>query len=376
MITALKAAGLPSVIGVVQGLELLKGKKKSDMRKWGQRFFETEFAGQAKAIDASNSGLLVRTLSTTPARRIHWRSIRSYLLADSAEVVPSDGPMGAEHGALHIRGYIRGRPLGVNQLIQLGDIGHFRMKQINSSSEPFSDKPKHRGCKEAAGQPAAGSRRWGNEDVLVMADPGQQEDLNVEAEVDGLAGEQTWPTEQEMAQAGLDIEEGVDGVERQELDEGAEPPARGSKGFPKGWSGYQAEWLADASSVEGGGTDHSDDGEAWALDEEKEEDDGLGDLTDASLDAAKRRQAANEDSRFPDEVDTPADRSARERFARFRALKSFRTSPWDPKESLPKDYARIFQVNPVITLVCTSPYEMIVLAAKPLTSDVYIQLEV
>eukprot|EP00501_MAST-03F_sp_TOSAG23-6_P002451 GSMAST32.ASY1.ANO1.2561.1 assembled CDS len=46
---------------------------------------------------------------------------------------------------------------------------------------------------------------------------------------------------------------------------------------------------------------------------------------------------------FEDEVDVPSDLPALERFARYRGLKSFRTSPWDPKESLPSEYSRIFQ---------------------------------
>ena len=52
---------------------------------------------------------------------------------------------------------------------------------------------------------------------------------------------------------------------------------------------------------------------------------------------------AKDDKEFPDELDTPADISARLRFARYRALQSFRSSPWHPKENLPTDYARIFQ---------------------------------
>lgn len=33
------------------------------------------------------------------------------------------------------------------------------------------------------------------------------------------------------------------------------------------------------------------------------------------------------------------------RFQRYRGLKSFRSSPWDPMENLPLNYSRIFQLQ-------------------------------
>ena len=42
-------------------------------------------------------------------------------------------------------------------------------------------------------------------------------------------------------------------------------------------------------------------------------------------------------------MDTPRDVPARTRFARYRGLRSLRTSPWDPYENLPHEYARIFE---------------------------------
>ena len=45
---------------------------------------------------------------------------------------------------------------------------------------------------------------------------------------------------------------------------------------------------------------------------------------------------------FPDEMEVPLNMSARQRFIRYRGLKSFRNSPWDPMENLPVEYSKIF----------------------------------
>ena len=63
----------------------------------------------------------------------------------------------------------------------------------------------------------------------------------------------------------------------------------------------------------------------------------------AEVDELEAMKAARMEELFPDEVDTPIDVPARVRFQKYRGLKSFRTTYWDPKENLPLDYARIWQ---------------------------------
>jgi pre-rRNA-processing protein TSR1 len=57
----------------------------------------------------------------------------------------------------------------------------------------------------------------------------------------------------------------------------------------------------------------------------------------------ERERAQRDDINFPDEIDTPRHLAASVRFQRYRGLRSFRTSQWDPYENLPLDYGEIFQ---------------------------------
>lgn len=81
-----------------------------------------------------------------------------------------------------------------------------------------------------------------------------------------------------------------------------------------------------------------------------EADDNLDDMNDyfASLEDVNPKgkriefeKRAQEDLSFPDEVDTPVDIPARERFHKYRALKCIKEGAWDPYESLPPEYLQI-----------------------------------
>ncbi|CAK9780704.1 DUF663-domain-containing protein [Cutaneotrichosporon oleaginosum] len=361
-------AGAVTTLACVQAPEMspLAGSAKSLVHKSLLSFSRYFFPSVNKifSADTANEAILLgRALCETSPAFIHHPDGRAWLVAEEqpvwsavgSTVTGGDQPV-VEPGLLRVTGTVRGGRLSANRLVHLPGYGDFQIQEILAalprSKELSTDSP-----------------------LVCLSSPGADaDDLTANNVPDLLANEQTWPTEEDMMGAS---EAEMDGL------------AKRVKRVPKGTSAYQAAWIFDDDDDEGDATDADVDESGSDMSSAEPTESGkvihletpmrtahtsLGvntphydqedELEDVELDERtevhqemtaeeeeaeyetylrERERAQRDDINFPDEIDTPRHIAASVRFQRYRGLRSFRTSPWDPYENLPLDYGEIFQ---------------------------------
>lgn len=350
-----------------EGLTLLKAAKeqglatpflcvsspfsKSDEKaflKANTRYFPIE-----KVYEVTNPGQvanLLRMISVTKITIPKQWSVRSSMLVESFSPITSISPSLFTANAVQeltqenctklvkITGVVKRRHLNPHRPLYITGVGAFKILRVDVV-------PMQLGGKSESGM---------NVDQVVadvparfLYDPSLVPEEDIDKEI----------AEEEMMDSDSDIDE-----EDEDDDTGSQMSidsksvkGKGSKKLPKGTSDYQADWLIDSQE---NSEEDDDDGGKSAKDgligsdddlEESEEDDDGEEMEDDEMDWEEEKKqmeimkAARTEAEFPDWIDTPMEQPAKVRFQRYRGLQSFKKSPWDPNENLPKEYSKIFQ---------------------------------
>ncbi|PKX99092.1 small subunit rRNA maturation protein TSR1 [Aspergillus novofumigatus IBT 16806] len=360
LLRSIEGQGISNVVAVVQGLDKINPPKKrpqvaSSLKSFINHFFPS--VEKVLSVDSRQEcSNVVRSLCTATPKGIRWRDERSWMLVEEMKWPEATTEVVDD---VVLTGIVRGQGLKADRLVHIPGWGDFQIDSIT-----------------AAPLPGARAKR---DDAMNVDENEAPQVLDVPtADRDDLAT--VAPEEIEMEEDDISVAE----TERKGVllddhhyfsDDDSHLPTR-PKRLPKGTSEYQSAWFVDDVSDSGSDIEEEEEqDEAMAMDTAGNPEDGVfPDRQDAMTEAgpseypqsemfldpspedeaqqleeyrASRRKEASEDLEFPDEIELHPNVLARERLARFRGLKNFKTSAWETAEDRPhepEDWRRLLQI--------------------------------
>ncbi|KAH8687193.1 putative ribosome biogenesis protein tsr1 like protein [Tricladium varicosporioides] len=361
IIRSIEGQGLSTMLTAVQGLEKIESVKRRSQVQSSLKSYITHFHADQEKVHNLDSrqecANLLRSLCTTTPKGVHWRDERSWMLLDNVQWPEN------EEQSVVVTGIIRGKPLKADRLVQVGDWGDFQIEKIVAA--PLESKKRH------------------SEDMAMAMDhsekvldtPTEDQDDLAELAPEEVMMEDDMDTVMSVA---VSDKRGVLLDDHHYFSDDETHLPRVPKRLPKGTSKYQAAWfLGDDFSDSGSDfedvDEHGDvamiapalpqDGvEGFAPREPTEaapseypqsemfldpNPDDEGEAEQLAAFRARKGDEAEEDREFPDEIELHPNVLARERLARYRGLKSLRSSHWEVDEDKahePEDWRRLLQV--------------------------------
>ncbi|GAB7337078.1 hypothetical protein MBLNU457_g2482t1 [Dothideomycetes sp. NU457] len=347
MLRAIESQGVSNVVTVAQGLEKEGSLKKQHQVQASLKSFITHFFATQEKVHSLDSrqdcANVMRSLCTTTPKGIRWREDRSWMFVEDI-----NWPANAPSSTVSFTGVVRGKGLKADRLVQVGDWGDFQIERIVAAPLPSDRK---------AGKEAMAVD--GGEKQILEEPTAEQDDLA------DLAPEEAVMQDVDMPVSVAPSErKGVllDDHHYFDKEEDLVIPKR----LPRGTSKYQSAWYlgdisdsgSDMETVNGDDEDETMGGAAVPVDGLEGFDSAMREPTegapseypqsemfmDPSPDdeaeqlaayRAQRKNEAEEDLEFPDEIELNPHVLARERLARYRGLKSLRTSTWETEEDKP-----------------------------------------
>ncbi|CCJ29804.1 unnamed protein product [Pneumocystis jirovecii] len=341
---SIQAQGISTVIPVVQHMNELNSLKRNKEVKKSLLSFINYFFPEQKiySTDQPQEALnVVRMICVQSPIGVRWRDERSYIIAEEVNWKESTD---STKGILSIKGVIRSKPLNVNRLIHIIGWGDYQIDRIIplTIEENYNETYKGEIMECIEGNAIFPTK---DQDSLEELAPIIENMEDVNKHID--------QKKEEKKSIRVD-----DYYYFSDDSETAKRPRR----LPPGTSDYQATWILDSDSEEDKNNDSEMDEDNLNMEiddslylEKKDNSDSFSSKyeknssdtdqiddykSDISLELLQenkeipenREKEKEEDREFPDEIEIPFDVLARERLKKYRGLKSFRTSPWNPDE--------------------------------------------
>lgn len=372
ILKAVESQGITNCFTVVQALEKIEPAKRRPQVVSSLKSYITHWLPTTERVfsldNLQESSNLVRSICTTTTKGVKWRDQRSYMFVEDV-AWPGGKSVTNEDGTSEVilTGVVRGQGLKADRLLQVGDWGDFQVDRIVAA--PLETRKKGKGDNMAVDSETG-------EEVLDRA--GEDQD-----DLADLAPEETIMDDVTNYAASIAPTErkGVllDDHHYFSDEEEADAPKRPRR-LPRGTSAYQAAWYLDDCSDSGSDLEDFDMEDAEMADEgarahpadgiEGMDIDGKA-ITEAGaseypqsemfLDPApedeaaqieayrkSRKNDAEEDLEFPDEIELHPNVDARERLIRYRGLKSLRESVWEKDEDKPyepAEWPRLLEIS-------------------------------
>lgn len=301
ILSMLRVQGLPRHIGLLQHLEVIPTKNKTDIKKLFTRYFDSELKPDKvfASSEADDVKAMTRHICAASAFTVSLdlRKHRSYMVCEKVNPVESvNGQIDLE-----LYGYIRGNTLNVNNYIHLTGFGDYLVSSVETVDDPCPNP--HNNDKFQL------SQKLGNMEI----DSENKENKAVDDKIENIQGHlkgDNVPT--------------VIGTDKSLMSQKK-----------------QAE-KKDEEIIDFDIDIKDDDEDDLSFVEEDDQEDEDGKISNKHKMKTSLQYRTIEEMEFPDEVDTPIEVPARERFNKYRGLASMKTGSWDPLEDLPREYANIY----------------------------------
>lgn len=362
ILRCVESQGVSTVLVGVSGLDQVEpAKRRPDVVKSLKSYITHFFPAQEKVHDIGSRqdcSNVVRSLCTTMPKGIRWREDRSWMLIEDC--------IWNGHNVI-VAGTVRGKALKADRLVQVGEWGDMQIERITAA-------------------PAVHRHRKGRTDTMAVDAAPEEQVLELPSDdqddLAELAPEEAIMDDIGTASLAASTRKAVLLDDHHYFDEGVDDDFVRPKRLPRGTSKYQAAWYlgdvsdsgSDLESLDGDDEDgdvsmrgapqtgpadgNFDDvmpepTEAGAPSEYAQSEAFFDPTPEDEIDQLEayrkqRRDEANDDLEFPDEVELHPHASAKERLARYRGLKDLRTSQWETEEDRPyepEDWSRLLEIS-------------------------------